>query len=86
MPGLEWVEAEHESPHGRVAVRWERREGRFRLVATIPANTTGTVCLPAREGAEVRGGDAIGVTTLGRQGDRAVYRVGSGRYEFEVAP
>ncbi len=86
VPGLEWVEAEHESPHGRVAVRWERREGRFRLVATIPANTTGTVCLPAREGAEVRGGDAIGVTTLGRQGDRAVYRVGSGRYEFEVAP
>ena len=86
VPGLEWVEAEHESPHGRVAVRWERREGRFCLVATIPANTTATVYLPAREGAEVRGGDVIGVTALGREGDRAVYRVGSGRYEFEVAP
>jgi hypothetical protein len=85
VPGLEWVEAEHESPHGRVAVRWEQREGRFRLVAIVPANTTATVYLPARDGAEVKVADMDCVSSLGREGECVKYRVGSGRYEFEVA-
>ena len=84
VPGLDWVEAEHESAHGRVAVRWEQRDGRFRLTATVPANTTATVYLPAREGAAVKIAEPGGVTSRGREGDRAVYAVGSGRFEFEV--
>ncbi len=86
VPGLEWAEAEHDSAHGRVAVRWEQRDGCFRLVATVPANTTATVYLPAREGAEVKIADLNGVTPRGRVGDRVVYDVGSGRYEFEAGP
>ncbi len=84
VPGLEWVEAEHESAHGRVSVRWEQRAGRFRLRATVPANTTATVCLPAREGAAVKVNDSGGVTSLPREGDRAIYHVESGVHEFEV--
>lgn len=84
VPGLEWVEAEHESAHGRVAVRWEQRAGRFRLSATVPANMTATVYLPSREGAEVKIADTSGVILLGREGDRSVYRVESGRHQFEV--
>lgn len=82
---LAWVEAAHDSPHGRVAVRWEQKDGFFRLEATVPANTTATVYLPAREGAAVKIDDAAGVTAAGRDGDRAVYRIASGRYVFEVA-
>lgn len=84
VAGLEWVEAAHETPHGRVAVRWEQKGGVFRLVVEVPANTTATVYVPARDGEDVRVEDARGVTAAGREGDRAVFRVGSGRYEFAV--
>jgi alpha-L-rhamnosidase len=84
VEGLEWVEAEHETPHGRVGVRWEQTGGRFRLGVTVPANSTATVYLPTRDGAAVRIDDERGVTAEGRQGDRAVYRVESGRYVFET--
>ena len=86
VPGLEWVEAEHDSAHGCVSVRWEQRDGRFRLRATVPTNTTATVYLPARAGAEVKVADMNGANFLRREGDRAVYHVGSGRHEFEVGP
>lgn len=45
-PGVEWAEAEHETPHGRLAVRWERKGGRFRLELTVPPNASATVFLP----------------------------------------
>lgn len=45
---LRWVEATHESVHGPIHVRWERANGKFRLQATIPANTTATVVMPGR--------------------------------------
>jgi alpha-L-rhamnosidase len=70
-------------------VRWERDGERFVLKATIPANTTATVFLPAREGAVVQEGGAVaekrdGVKFLRREGDRAVFAVESGSYNFDV--
>ena len=86
VDGLDWVEAEHETPHGKVVVRWERRPGAvFRLTAQVPVNTTATVYLPAREGAEIRLDDPRGATAAGREDGRAVYRLESGRYVFETA-
>jgi alpha-L-rhamnosidase len=43
---LAWVEARYESGHGPIAVRWDRKEGKFTLKVTIPANTTATVVVP----------------------------------------
>ena len=84
VAGVDWAEAEHETPHGRVAVRWERNGGVFRFEATVPANTTATIYVPVGEGRTARVDDGRGVAALGREGDRAVYRVESGRYRFEV--
>jgi alpha-L-rhamnosidase len=69
-------------------VRWERNGERFVLKATIPANTTATVFLPARENAAVQEGgmpadQRPGVRFLRREGDRAVFAIESGSYVFD---
>jgi hypothetical protein len=84
---LTWVEASYDSIHGPIAVRWEREAERFTLRASVPPNTTATIFLPAREGAAVQegGADAAGrpgIRSLRREGDHAVYAVGSGHYVF----
>jgi hypothetical protein len=84
---LAWVAASHDTQHGRVSVRWERQGGTFLLNVTIPANTTATVWLPARADVPVLEGGAAadgrpGVRFLRREGDRALYAVGSGSYAF----
>jgi alpha-L-rhamnosidase len=43
--GLTWAEAHHDSPHGRIAVRWEDTDG-FELTVTVPTGTTAEVVLP----------------------------------------
>lgn len=83
------VEASYDSIHGPISLRWERVGDRFTLKAEIPANTTATVFLPAREGAAVLEDGAAaersaGVTCLRREGDRAVFFIESGRYTFET--
>lgn len=85
VSGLSWAEAEHETPHGRVAVRWEQADGHFRLVATVPANTTATVELPVGPGERARAEAADGVEPLGAASDgRVRFRVESGRHAFTV--
>src|SRR5205823_6002440 len=46
---IDWVRAHYDSIHGRIASSWKREADRFTLEVTIPANTTATVYLPARE-------------------------------------
>jgi hypothetical protein len=77
VDGLTWVEASHQSLHGRHAVRWERADGRFTLRVTVPANTTARVFVP---GEYVQAPTAA--TAHGRDGDRAVFDVPAGVYEF----
>lgn len=84
---LTWVDASYESPHGRIAVRWEREGETFRLAVTIPCNTTATVFVPARDDAHVEASGQLAeqsrdVTLLRRESDRAVYFIGSGEYRF----
>ena len=85
---LTWVEATYKSIHGPIAVRWERAAEKFVYRVEIPANTTATVWLPAKaEGAITESGRAAtqspGVKFLRREGDRALFALESGRYEFE---
>ncbi len=53
VEALTWAEGRYESVHGPIAVRWDRRDGKFTLKVTIPANTTATVYLPVRNGPPV---------------------------------
>jgi alpha-L-rhamnosidase len=85
---LEWAEATFKSIRGPIAVRWDRDDGKFLLHATIPANTTATVYLPAAADSAVTesgkpAADSPGVRFVGREADRMVYTVDSGSYTFE---
>jgi hypothetical protein len=87
VPGVAWVRASHESPRGRVAVAWQREGDAFRLEVELPPNTSGEVWVPSGDAGDVKedgrpAGQAAGVRFLRREGDRALFDVGSGRYSF----
>jgi alpha-L-rhamnosidase len=87
VDGIDWAEGDYRSVHGRIACRWERRDGRLVVKATIPANTTATVYIPAASPDAVTesgtpAAKAEGVTPRGVEGGCAVFTVGSGEYEF----
>jgi alpha-L-rhamnosidase len=46
---IDWVRAHYDSIQGRIVSGWKREAGRFELDLTVPANTTATVYLPARD-------------------------------------
>jgi alpha-L-rhamnosidase len=86
-PALNWVRAHYDSIRGRITSEWKMDAGAFHLKVTIPANTTATVFMPARDVADVLEKDvpvqkAEGVIFLQMEGDRAVLQVGSGSYDF----
>ena len=51
--GLAWVKAEYRSPYGLIASEWKYEGQRLTLDVTIPANTTATVRVPARDAGSV---------------------------------
>jgi alpha-L-rhamnosidase len=88
---IDWVRAHYDSIHGRIASAWKVESGRFELEATIPANTTATVYLPARDAASITESgkvlaQASGVKFLRTEGDRVVLAVESGSYRFAARP
>jgi alpha-L-rhamnosidase len=54
--GLEWAEAHHESPYGRIDVRWERADDRLKVEVSVPPGTTAEVVLPDREAMDLTAG------------------------------
>ena len=84
---LAWVKDSYDSIHGRISSEWQPFAGQFDLRVTIPANTTATVYLPAKDIKSVTEGgkpvaQAEGVQFLRQENDRAILRVGSGNYVF----
>jgi alpha-L-rhamnosidase len=85
---LAWVKAHHDSPYGRIASHWRRDGTRLSLDIMIPANTTATVFVPAKDAAGVTESGqpanlAAGVKFLRQQANAAVFVVGSGTYRFQ---
>ena len=83
------MKASHQSPYGAIASSWKREGGAFTLDVTIPANTTATVWLPARDAAAVTesghpAAEAKGVRFVRAESGAAVYEVGSGTYSFRA--
>ena len=86
---IDWVRAHYDSLHGRIASAWKVEGGQFEFEVTIPANTTATVCLPARDAASItEGGKPLaqvsGVKFLRTEEDRTVLSVESGSYRFRI--
>lgn len=85
--GFHWVKAKYDSIRGPIASSWKIEGEKFYLNVTIPANSTATVYVPAREAGDVsEGGQPIarakGVKFLRFENGLAVFEVGSGQYEF----
>jgi alpha-L-rhamnosidase len=84
---IHWVKAHYDSIHGRIVSNWRRDKESFELEASIPANTTATVYLPAANEAQItESGEpmakARGVKFLRMEGDRAVLAVESGKIKL----
>ena len=84
---IDWVKAHYDSIHGRISTEWRVTAEKFELKVTIPANTTATVYVPARNLQTVtESGKALlaakGVKSLQMENDRAVIEIGSGSYDF----
>ncbi|MBN2329314.1 MAG: family 78 glycoside hydrolase catalytic domain [Candidatus Omnitrophica bacterium] len=80
-------QAHYDSMHGDIVSDWKIEDGRFVWKIEIPANTTATVFIPAKEDAQpTESGksitDAPGVAFLKTDNGRAVCRIESGRYQF----
>ena len=84
---MTWAEARHDSMHGPISVRWEKKDGGMLLQVALPPNTTATVTLPVER--------LDGVTESGRPLARAegvtvpaaarkTVRLLSGRYAFAI--
>ena len=88
---IEWVKTEYDSIHGPIRSAWKRDADRFEFNATVPANTTATVFLPASSAASItENGQPLaqvkGATFLRLERGRAVLAVESGSFRFVSTP
>lgn len=91
QPGgkLTWADTSFRSIHGPIATAWKKEGNALSLTATVPANTTATLRLPASQNAAVTESgkpleQAEGVQIVRRDGDTLVLMLGSGTYQFQV--
>jgi hypothetical protein len=85
--GFSYANASYKSIHGKIVSDWKIKGDMFTLKVTVPANTTATVYVPARDAESVTESDrpavrSKGVRFLRMEADAAVYEVGSGNYAF----
>lgn len=84
---LTWVTASHDTIRGRVCSEWRIENSVFRWSITVPVNSTAVAWVPARQASQVTEGgrtaaQSVGVKFITMDGDRAVFELASGRYEF----
>ncbi|MBC8096970.1 MAG: family 78 glycoside hydrolase catalytic domain [Akkermansiaceae bacterium] len=85
--GLSWAKTRYDSIQGPIATSWKREGQRLALEVVVPANTTATICVPAKDLASVtESGKAVekaeGVKFLRQEKNKAMFEVGSGTYRF----
>ena len=78
----------YDSLYGPIVSNWKRQGGNLTMDVTIPANTTASVYVPARDAACVSESgkfveQAEGVKFLRMENGAAVYAVGCGTYRFQ---
>lgn len=89
VDGMAFVKADFKSIRGLIQSHWQHEKSVFRLHTVIPPNTSAEVFIPVRQGGTVTEGGkpadkAAGVKFLRNEGNRSVYEVGSGAYDFEA--
>ncbi len=85
--GLTWAKGSYNSMRGKIESSWSVEGGGFKLDVTIPANTSATVYVPAKNAESVLesgkpASQAAGVQFARMEGGAAVVEVQAGRYRF----
>jgi alpha-L-rhamnosidase len=88
--GMKSAKTEYTSIQGRIATDWKVESGQLTLNVTIPANTTATVFVPAKDAAAVTesgkpAAQAEGVKFLRSEQGCALFAIGSGTYRFATS-
>ena len=95
---LTYARASVKSVRGMVAVDWRRGERSLAIKVTVPANTTGEISMPKMEEEEIlvtESGQSLweagrfingvpGIVDGRDDGDRVVFKIGSGSYAFQL--
>jgi len=86
---IAWVRAAYDSIRGRIVSEWRMQNGEFTLAVTIPPNTTAVVWVPSSSAKEVTesgvaADQSRGVEWLRDENGCAIYRIGSGQYQFRA--
>jgi hypothetical protein len=81
------AQASYRSLYGNIVSSWKKEPNAFILNVQIPANTSATIYLPAKENGTVKEGninlkDKKEINVLGYKNGRAIIRIGSGSYQF----
>ena len=89
--GITWVKCSYDSINGRIVSNWQRDGEKLTMDVTIPANTTATVYVPAKDANGVTesgqsAGLAPSVKFLRMENNTAVYAVNAGSYRFISNP
>jgi alpha-L-rhamnosidase len=84
---MTWATGYYDSMFGRINSSWKVDNGILTYTATVPANTTATLYLPAGSAKAVKeGGKDVnnikGITFIKFENGKAVYELKSGSYEF----
>ena len=87
---LTFVRGTHKTMYGALNSSWKRENGQFTLDITVPANTTATVWVPAKDAAAVtesgkKPSEVKGVKFVKSEAGSAVFEVQSGAYSFKSA-
>ena len=78
-----FIRGHYDSAYGRIESGWQIQKKGYIYEATIPANTTATLYLPAKSEKSVRMEKGQeGITPVGLKDGKAVYRLGSGSYRI----
>jgi alpha-L-rhamnosidase len=86
---LDYVSYTNETSYGSAGITWKNMAGKYTMHITVPVGSEATVYVPARSAEDVRESgerfeDAAGVEFKKMKDGYAVFRVGSGKYVFEV--
>jgi hypothetical protein len=84
---VEWAKGHYDAAPGRINVDWKKTNGTCSLNVSIPANTTATLYLPAKNAAAITesgkpANQAKGVMSLKVKEGYAAIQIKSGQYSF----
>ena len=90
ITGLDSVSASYNSNYGLIKSEWKKVGHNFTWQIEIPANTSAMIYVPAKSDSEVsesglKGNNLAGGKFIGMDGNRAIYKIGSGTYKFSSA-